>query len=103
MHREVFSVTAVQDRVSQERTPPRPATAEVGFTGVMGVAAEDTHPALQTDAFKELINKLAWVLGSTYRVPYTNSKTCARTYALRMARKVLADHGYPTKIAKSTE
>jgi len=49
---------------------------------------------------KELCNKIAWVLGSTYRVPYANMRTEARQYAWRIVKKVLEDHGYPSKIAK---
>ena len=66
----------------------------------MGVEAGETHPALQSDAFKELINKLAWVLGSTYRVPYSNVRTAARAYAQRIAQATLKDHGYPSSISK---
>jgi len=66
----------------------------------MGVIALDTHLALQTDVCKELVNKFAWVLGSTYRVPYANMKTDARQYAWRLVKKVIEDHGYPHKIAK---
>lgn len=55
--------------------------------------------ALQTDSFKEMVNKLAWALGSTYRVPYGNQSTLAREYALKMAQAVIRDHGYPGKIA----
>lgn len=46
------------------------------------------------------MNKFAWVLGSTYRVPYANMKTDARQYAWRIVKQVLKDHGYPSKIAK---
>ena len=66
----------------------------------LGVPPLDTHLALQTDVAKELCNKIAWVLGSTYRVPYANMRTEARQYAWRIVKKVLEDHGYPSKIAK---
>lgn len=66
---------------------------------VLGVPASQTHPALQTDSFKELVNKLAWVLGSTYRVPYSNQKSVARQYALRITSAIMRDHGYPSKIS----
>lgn len=72
---------------------PTPADAK------LGVPAAFTHEALQTDAFKELINKLAWALGSTYRVPYNNTRTPARQLASRIARHVLETQGYPCKIA----
>ena len=66
----------------------------------LGIPPLDTHLALQTDCAKELVNKIAWVLGSTYRVPYANMRTDARQYAWRIVKKVLEDHGYPSKIAK---
>jgi len=69
-------------------------------TDTLGVPPLETHLALQTDVAKELCNKIAWVLGSTYRVPYANMKTDARQYAWRIVKKVLEDHGYPSKIAK---
>ncbi len=66
----------------------------------LGIHPRDTHMALQTDVFKELVNKLAWVLGSTYQQPYSNTKHAARVYALLVAKAVVRDHGYPGKIAK---
>ncbi len=66
----------------------------------LGIPPCDTHLALQTDMAKELVNKIAWVLGSAYRVPYSNMRTPARQYAWRIVKKVLEDHGYPAKIAK---
>lgn len=82
-------------------TGPTP-DAGVGpvFHGRMGKLPEDTHPALQTDAFKEVINKLAWALGTTYRVPYSNSKTLCRQWALELAKQTLKSHGYPSKIGR---
>ena len=66
----------------------------------LGIPPLETHLALQTDVAKELCNKIAWVLGSTYRVPYANMRTEARQYAWRIVKRVLEDHGYPSKIAK---
>ncbi len=66
----------------------------------LGVPPLDTHLALQTDVAKELVNKIAWVLGSTYRVSYANMRTDARQYAWRIVKKVIEDNGYPSKIAK---
>ena len=66
--------------------------------GAFGVPSSTTHSALQQDVFKELINKLAWALGSTYRITYSNTRSPARTYAVRMAGKILRDNGYPSKI-----
>jgi len=65
---------------------------------VLGAPASATHAALQTDAFKELINKLAWALGSTYRTPYNNTSTPTRKLATRIAKHVLSSQGYPLKI-----
>ncbi len=66
----------------------------------LGVPAYDTHEALQTDVFKELVNKLAWALGSTYRLPYANNRTDVRHLARRMASQMIIDHGYPSHIAR---
>jgi len=64
----------------------------------MGIPAAQAQPLLQQDSFKELVNKLAWVLGSTYRVPYSNVRTPARQMAITLARVTIADHGYPSQI-----
>jgi len=80
----------------KEHVLPRPVSA-----GPFGTPAEATHPALQTDVYQEIVNKLAWCLGSVYRVPYSGKRTAVRIYAERIAQAVVRDHGYPVKIAKS--
>jgi len=87
-----------QSRKSPVANPPPGISRSDDPT--LGVPPLDTHLALQTDVAKELVNKIAWVLGSTYRVPYANMRTDARQYAWRIVKKVLEDHGYPRKIAK---
>ncbi len=78
----------------------RPLTMPVeGSEDLLGVPASATHAALQTDSFKELINKLAWALGSTYRTPYNNTSTPTRKLATRIAKHVMSSQGYPLKIA----
>lgn len=64
----------------------------------IGIAADATQPLLQSDAYKELANKLAWAIGSTYRVPYANVRTAARRAALRLAQDLVAAQGYPIHI-----
>lgn len=66
----------------------------------LGLPPEATQLALQTDVVKELVNKVAWTLGSVYRRPYNNMRTPARMYAWRIVKQVLKDHGYPEKIGK---
>lgn len=66
----------------------------------LGIPPDQAQLALQTDACKEMVNKISWVLGSTYRVSYSNMKTPARAYAWRIVKQVIKDHGYPSKIAK---
>jgi len=86
---------------TQKESPQSPSTGAIlNSETPLGVPPLDTHIALQTDVAKELCNKIAWVLGSTYRVPYANMRTDARQYAWRIVKKVLEDHGYPSKIAK---
>lgn len=67
---------------------------------MLGIEAGSTHAALQTDCFKELVNKIAWALGSAYRQPYSGVRTPARQYAVLVAAAIQRDHGYPRKIAK---
>lgn len=78
---------------------PTPAPPGGEWDGGLGVPPSEAQPALQSDAFKELLNKLAWVLGSTYKVQYSSPRHPARAYALRMAKRLIQDHGYPRKIA----
>ncbi len=66
----------------------------------LGIPAWEAQIALQQDAVKELVNKIAWTLGSVYRRSYSNMRTPARAYAWRIVKQVLKDHGYPDKIAK---
>jgi len=66
----------------------------------LGLPPIETQAALQGDIFKELINKLAWVLGSTYRARYNTPTATARQAAIALARVVLKEHGYPSSIAR---
>jgi len=75
---------------------PRPRSSDR-----FGVPGSETHLGLQTDSFQEIVNKLAWVLGSTYRVQYSNRRSPARLYAQRIATAIVKAHGYPSKISSS--
>lgn len=66
----------------------------------LGLPPCETQIALQTDVVKELVNKIAWTLGSVYRQNYSNMRTPARAYAWRIVKQVIQDHGYPAKISK---
>jgi len=81
---------------TSEKAPPAALCPE----GALGIPPEQAQLALQTDVCKEMVNKIAWVLGSTYRRNYSNMKTPARAYAWRIVKQVIKDHGYPDKISK---
>jgi len=66
----------------------------------LGIPPYASQIALQQDMVKELVNKMAWTLGSVYRRNYSNMRTPARAYAWRIVKQVIKDHGYPDKIAK---
>jgi len=66
----------------------------------LGIPPSDAQPALQKESFKELVNKLAWAIGSTYGRPYSNIRSVARTVAIALAKDVIRDHGYPGFIKK---
>jgi len=66
----------------------------------LGIPPHEAQIALQQDVVKELVNKVAWTLGSVYRVSYSNMRTPAREYAWRIVKRILEDNGYPRKISK---
>jgi len=66
----------------------------------LGIPAYEAQLALQTDACKELVNKISWVLGTTYRRNYSNMKTVARAEAWEIVKQIIRNHGYPDKIRK---
>jgi len=66
---------------------------------MLGIPAQECQPALQSDAYKEMVNKLAWAIGSCYDRPYNNTRTDARLAAIQLATGLVMAHGYPRKIA----
>lgn len=64
----------------------------------LGIPASETVPQLQKDAYKELVNKLAWAVGSSYGAPYNNMRTQARVTANELAASLILAHGYPRQI-----
>jgi len=82
--------------------PPRPVSPMPDHVSSarLGVPAYLTSPQLQSDAFKELVNKLAWAVGSTYRMQYGNARSNTRQIAVRLAKSLITDEGYPGHIQK---
>lgn len=76
------------------------APAPLGVPEPLGVPAPTTVVGFQTEVFKELINKFAWALGSTYRVAYSNQGTAARKLAVVIAKHVVERQGYPKYMEK---
>lgn len=66
----------------------------------LGLPSHETQVALRADVYKELINKLAWALGSTYKVNYSNGRLPARLYVNRLVSRIVADHGFPRSTSK---
>jgi len=84
--------------VVQHARPVTPASPDNDHT--LGIPPAATQPLMQTDAFKELVNKLAWALGSTYRKPYGQKRSSVRMVAQQMATSLMVVHGYPAHLAK---
>jgi len=80
--------------------PELPSTGEPLSEQPLGVAPHKAIIGLQQDVVKEMVNKIAWVLGSVYRQNYSNMRTPARQYAWRIVKQTIKDHGYPAKISK---
>jgi len=73
----------------------------VTHPGSFGIKASETNKALEVDVFKELVNKIAWALGTCYVRPYANMKCEARQIALELATAVVVKQGWPTRIRRS--
>jgi len=84
----------------QRGLPPNPIVELILGDEALGIPPSASQIALQQDIVKELVNKIAWTLGSVYRRNYSNMRTPARAYAWRIVKQVIKDHGYPDKIAK---
>lgn len=69
-------------------------------TEPLGIPSSESILGFQTEVFKELINKLAWSLGSTYRVAYSNQRSDARQLAIAIAKLVVLKQGYPAYLKK---
>lgn len=93
----------VQQKPGAKASPtlPVPVDSQTGPKGLgFGLPPSETHAALQTDVFKELINKIAWAIGSTYRLQYRNTRSPGRQCAIAMAQAVVRLNGYPRHIGK---
>lgn len=83
-------------QLNLQRTPS-PTESAFQF---LGLPASECQASLQSDAFKELVNKLAWAIGSTYGSSYNNIRTQARATAIEVATALILAHGYPKSIGK---
>lgn len=90
--------TAHDDLGNTVPVPPTPLASDP-----MGLPGSATILLQQTDAYKELVNKLSWALGSTFQVPYTGNRTVCRTYVRHVVSAILRDHGWPRKIGDTTQ
>jgi len=70
--------------------------------GSFGITAGNTQVGLQMEVYKELVNKLAWALGTVYGRSYSNKTTVARKLALQCASMVVSEVGWPDKIERKT-
>lgn len=80
--------------------PQLPPVGPLMKDKALGIPPHEAQISLQMEATKELVNKLAWALGSAYRRPYSNMRTPAREAAWSLVKQVIRDHGYPHHLAK---
>ncbi len=74
----------------QETNSPFDSRVEGAFGEFVGSTPGETQLAFR----KELVNKLAWVLGSSYKKRYSGKTAPVTLYAQRMVSAILRDHGY---------
>ena len=63
--------------------------------GAFGESPGKVSGETQLAIVKELTNKFAWCIGSTYKKRYSGKNSEVTKYAYRIVKKVLIDHGYP--------
>lgn len=68
-------------------------------TTPIGVPSDTVDPDSRHDALKELVNKLAWAIGSTYHRSYANRRCEPRMLAITLAADILTDQGFPAHLA----
>jgi len=73
---------------------PTPPTTPPSTPEMLGIPAAAAEVQLQPGFYQELVSKLAWAIGTAYRVPYSKSRCLARETALGVARSLVMDHGY---------
>ncbi len=66
----------------------------------LGIPPGDTQDALKADHYKELVNKIAWTLGTAYGQGYSSIHQPARKYAQGIVGAIIRDHGFPRSLAK---
>ncbi len=74
---------------------PKPeSTFDSRVEGAFGDWVGETPGETQLKFRKELVNKIAWVLGTAYGKTYSGKKSAVQAYAQRIVTATLRDHGY---------
>lgn len=66
----------------------------------LGIRSEDIDVAHHGGVWREILNKMSWVVGTVYGVPYSSTKCRARETALVLARLLREVEGYPASMKK---
>jgi len=85
---------------SPSTTPSLPPRSNTLQDLPLGIPPADTQDALKADHYKELINKVAWALGTAYGCGYSSINQPSRKYAQRIVGAIIRDHGFPRSLAK---
>jgi len=87
MVRHIESVQAPLDVNGESPFDSRVAGA---FGEFVGLVPGET----QLRFHKELVNKVAWVIGSAYGKRYSGKNNAVKEYTSRIVKAILRDHGY---------
>lgn len=72
-----------------------PPTEPGSQPGAFGRKYSEVSDQVIHDATRELQNKMAWVLGTFYGVPYSTKRSPVYPYVSKCVTAILRDHGYP--------
>jgi len=84
---------STQQQLSIPQPPPKdPLDSRV--EGAFGESPGWTPAEIQLSFNKELVNKVAWLIGTAYGKSYSNRRSPVKEYSYRIVKAIIRDHGY---------
>jgi len=86
----VRHIVSAQANLPGKGNDPLDSRVEGAFGEFVGM----TPAEIQLSFNKELVNKIAWVIGSAYKKRYSGKNSSVTGYARLVVKAIIRDHGY---------